>query len=75
MTLIYEPDRWHVCVNELTNALGATTPAPGSVARCTCGRYLVLDERSGRWRPIRRRSRVVREALAHHAERQQGGTR
>lgn len=75
MTVIFEPERWHSCVLELTNALGSKTPAPGSIARCTCGRYLVLDDRSGRWRPIRRRSRLVREALAHYDERHPGGTR
>lgn len=74
MTLIFEPDHLdHWCVDELATVISARPPwvgpVAGSVAQCTCGRYYVVDERTGRWRRISKRSRVVREALAHQEER------
>jgi hypothetical protein len=74
MSLIYEPEPAHWCLDELATVAGENRSpwdglAGGSIAQCTCGRYYVIDERTGLWRRISKRSRVVREALAHQEER------
>lgn len=74
MTLLYEPELRHDCRTELEQLL-QPVPAPGSVARCTCGAYLVLDDRTGLWRKVGRNSSVVRQAIAHHEERRRAGGR
>lgn len=80
MTLLYEPDHLdHWCFDVLALVTSDRDPHPwnglsaGSIARCTCGRFYVIDERSGHWRPLPRWSRRVREAMAHHEERRRRG--
>lgn len=74
MTLLYEPELPHNCRAVLEVAL-RPVPVPGSVARCTCGTYLLLDDVTGIWKKVGRHSSAVREAIAHHEERRRrGGT-
>lgn len=79
MTVLYEPDEQpHWCLDVLAH-LGSDQRPPweglpaGAIARCTCNRYFVVDERTGLWKRLPRWSRRVREAIAHHDERQQHG--
>ena len=72
MTLLYEPDVPHNCRDVLEQAIHPT-PVPNSVARCSCGTYLVLDDVTGLWRKVGRHSSVVRQAIAHHDERRRRG--
>lgn len=72
MTLLYEPELPHACREVLQERI-QPTPAPGAVARCTCGDYLVLDDVTGIWKKVGRHSSVVRQAIAHHEERRRRG--
>lgn len=73
MTLLYEPDPVHDCRRELAEKLQPRPPA-GSVARCSCGTYLVVDDVTGVWRKVGRHSSIVRQAIAHYEERKRRGS-
>lgn len=73
--LLFEPERAHWCLDELSKVYDPPWEWPnvGSIARCSCGRYFVVDERTGLWKRLPRWSRRVREAIAHFEERQGKG--